>query len=245
VAASLEVALALPAAPAWARIATWTIAVLIALAVPAILVVDGFRVLATDTFVEWELGRDGFPPDLYGFTTEQRTALAKLGLRSIEPGSEGIVLLERARLSNGTPAFEDRELRHMQDVRSLFGAALRAQLVALIAIAVLGLALWRTRLRRAVPAGLFAGALVTVGIAVLAVPLILLGFDEFFTRFHEVFFSGDSWRFSSADTLIRIYPEQFWVDVSRIAAGLAVLQAIILGALSWWWLRSARRRDAA
>ena len=238
-------ALALPSAATWARIATWAIAVLIALAVPAILVVDGFRVLATDTFVEWELGRDGFPPDLYGFSTDERTSLAKLGLRSIEPGSEGIVLLERARLSNGTPAFEDRELRHMQDVRSLFGVALRGQLVALIAIAVLGLVLWRTRLRTAVPAGLLAGALATVGIAVLAVPLILLGFDEFFTRFHEIFFSGDSWRFSSADTLIRIYPEQFWIDVSRIAAGLAVAQAVLLGVLSWWWLRSARRRDAA
>ena len=238
-------ALALPAAPAWARIATWTIAVLVALAVPAILVVDGFRGLATDTFVEWELGRDGFPPDLYGFTVEQRTSLAKLGLRSIEPGTEGILLLERARLSNGAPAFEARELRHMQDVRSLFGAALRAQLVALIAIAVLGLLLWRTRLRTAVPAGLFAGALATVGIAVLAVPLILLGFDDFFTRFHEIFFSGDSWQFSSADTLIRIYPEQFWIDVSRIVAGFAVAQAMILGALSWWWLRTARRRNAA
>ena len=218
---------------------------MIALVVPAILVVDGFRVLATDTFVAWELGRDGFPPDLYGFSTAQRTSLAKLGLRSIEPGTEGIALLERARLPNGSPAFESRELRHMEDVRSLFGAALRAQLVALIAVVVLGLALWRTRLRAAVPAGLFAGAIATVGIAVLAVPLILLGFDEFFTRFHEIFFSGDSWRFSSADTLIRIYPEQFWIDVSRIVAGLAVAQAMLLGALSWWWLRRARRRNAA
>jgi integral membrane protein (TIGR01906 family) len=224
------------------RVATWTVAVLVALAVPAILVVDGFRLLATDAFVGWELGRDGFPPDLYGLTTDQRTALAKLGLRSIEPGSEGIALLERATLSNGSQAFEDRELTHMQDVRTLFGAALRAQLVALIAIVVLGLVLWRTRLRSAVPAGLLAGSLATLAIAVLAVPMILLGFDGFFVRFHEIFFSGDSWQFSNADTLIRIYPEQFWMDVSRIAAGFAVLQAIVLAALSWWWLRSVRRR---
>jgi len=74
--------------------------------------------------------------------------------------------------------------------------------------------------------------------------VILLGFDGFFVRFHEIFFSGDSWQFSNADTLIRIYPEQFWIDVSRITAGLAVLQAIVLAALAWWWLRSARRRAA-
>ena len=217
---------------------------LVAITVPMILVVNGFRVLATDTFVEWELGRDGFPPDLYGFDTEQRTALAKLGLRSIEPGSEGIVLLERATLPNGSPAFGERELTHMQDVRTLFGAALRAQLVALIAIVALGLLLLRTRLRTAVPAGLLAGSLATLAIAVLAVPVILLGFDGFFVRFHEIFFSGDSWEFSNADTLIRIYPEQFWVDVSRITAGFAVLQAIVLAALSWWWLRTVRRRLA-
>ena len=57
-------------------------------------------------------------------------------------------------------------------------------------------------------------------------PLILLGFDGFFTRFHEVFFEGDSWRFSTTDTLIRIYPEQFWGDVSTIAAVLTVGQAL-------------------
>lgn len=217
------------------------LAALVALAVPGILVVDGFRVLATDTFVEWELGRDGFPPDLYGLDVDQRTALAKLGLESIQPGSEGVPLLERATLPNGAPAFQERELTHMRDVGRLFGAALRLQLIAALVIAVLAVALARTRLRTAVPAGLLAGSLATLAIAVLAVPVIVLGFDDFFTRFHEVFFSGDSWRFSTADTLIRIYPERFWVDVSRLAAGIAVAQALLLGAVSWWWLHAARR----
>ena len=208
------------------------------------LVVNGFRVLATDTFVRWELGRDGFPADRYGLDTDERTTLALLGLRSIEPGSEGMVLLERATLPDGAPAFGERELTHMQDVRTLFVAALRAQLIAAIVIAVLALGLSRTRLRTAVPVGLLAGSLATLAIAVLAVPVILLGFDGFFTGFHGVFFEGDSWRFSSSDTLIRIYPEQFWVDVSRITAAFAVGQAILLAALSWWWLRAARRRSA-
>jgi integral membrane protein (TIGR01906 family) len=225
-------------------VAVWVLAVLIALAVPAILVVNGFRVLATDTFVEWELGSDGFPADPYGLDTEQRTALARTGLRSIQPGSEGIAVLERATLPDGSGAFEERELTHMRDVRTLFGAALRAQLIAVIAIAALALLLLRTRLRAAVPAGLLAGSLATLAIAILAIPVIVLGFDGFFTRFHEVFFSGDSWQFSNSDTLIRIYPERFWVDVSRITAAIAVGQALLLAALSWWWLRAARRRNA-
>jgi integral membrane protein (TIGR01906 family) len=215
--------------------------VAIAVVVPPILIANALRVLSTDTFVRYELGRDGFPPDRYGLTDEEREALALLGLRSIEPGSDGIVLLERATLADGSPAFDSRELSHMQDVRTLFGALLRGTLVAMVVIAVLALALARTPLRSVVPGGLLAGALATLAVAVLAVPVILLGFDGFFTRFHEVFFAGDSWRFSSTDTLIRIYPERFWEDVSQLGAGLTVLQALVLAPLAWWWRRSVRR----
>jgi integral membrane protein (TIGR01906 family) len=217
------------------------LALAIAVSVTPILVVNAFRVLATGTFVRFELGRDDFPADAYGLTADQRQALALAGLRSIQPGSEGIALLERARLPNGTRAFGLRELTHMRDVRRLFGIALRAQLIALVVIGALGLGLARTRLRAVVPLGLLAGALGTLAVAALAVPAILLGFDGFFVRFHEVFFSGSSWRFNNADTLIRIYPERFWQDVSRLAAAIAVGQALVLAPLAWWWHRAARR----
>ena len=60
--------------------------VVIAVVVPPTLIANAMRLLATDTFVRHELGRDGFPPDRYGFTDEQREALALLGLRSIQGG---------------------------------------------------------------------------------------------------------------------------------------------------------------
>jgi integral membrane protein (TIGR01906 family) len=227
-----------------ARFAAVALIVAIAVVVPPTLVVNAFRLLATESFVRRELGRDGFPADLYGLTDEQRETLALLGLRSIEPGSDGITLLERATLPDGSPAFDERELAHMTDVRRLFGGALRAQLLALLLLAGLALGLARTRFRTVVPAGLLAGAGATLVVAVLAVPVIVLGFDGFFTRFHEVFFTGDSWRFHTADTLIRIYPQQFWEDVSRLAALIVVGQAILLAPLAWWWLRAARRRSA-
>jgi integral membrane protein (TIGR01906 family) len=213
--------------------------VAIAIVVPPVLIVNALRVLATGAYTRWELDR--LEPDRYGLTEAQRESLAVLGLESIRPGSQGIVLLERATLPDGSPAFDERELSHMGDVRRVFGGALRAQLIGLIAIAALALALARTRLRTVVPRGLLVGALATLAIAILLVPLILLGFDSFFTRFHEMFFEEDSWRFSNTDTLIRVYPERFWVDVSQLAALLTVTQAVVLGGLAWWWLRAARR----
>lgn len=219
------------------RIAVVAVAVLVALVVPPVLVVNGFRVLATDTFTRWELDR--LPSDRYGLTDDEREELALTGLHSIEPGSEGVVLLERATLPDGSAAFGERELEHMDDVRGLFGLALRGQLLALVAVALAAVALARTSLRRAVPVGLLAGGLVTLAIAVLAVPIMLLGFDDFFTGFHEVFFEGSSWRFSSTDTLIRLYPERFWEDVSRIAAAIAVGQALALTVVARWWQQAA------
>ena len=217
---------------------------LIAVIVPPTLIANAMRILATDTFVRHELGRDGFPVDRYGLTEEQREALALLGLRAIEPGSQGIALLERATLPDGSPAFDERELAHMADVRALFVPIQRGGLAVVLVVAALAVGLARTRLRAAVPRGLLAGALATLVVAVLLVPVILLGFDGFFTRFHEMFFEGDSWRFSSTDTLIRIYPERFWEDVSRLAATITVVQAIVLAPLAWWWLRAAKRSAA-
>jgi integral membrane protein (TIGR01906 family) len=227
------------------RVPLVLLVLVVALAVPPILVVNGLRVLATDTFVRFEYGRDGFPSDRYGLTREQRTRLALLGLESISPGGRGVDLLRAARLPDGSAAFDQRELRHMEDVRSVFGAALRLQLVAMVAIAVLALVLARTRrFALAVPTGLLAGALATLAVAVLAVPVILLGFDSFFVRFHEIFFEADTWRFSSTDTLLRLYPEIFWQHTSQLAATITVLQAVLLAGLAWWWLRTVRRRRA-
>ena len=215
--------------------------VVIAVAVPPVLVVNALRVLATESFTRWEVDR--LEPDRYGLTDTRREALALLGLESIRPGSRGIELLENQRLSDGAAAFDERELSHMRDVRSVFGNALRVQLAVVIALVLLAVALARTRLRAVVPRGALIGALATLAVAVLAVPVIVLGFDTFFTRFHEMFFEGDSWEFADTDTLIRVYPEAFWVDVSRIAAALTVVQAAVLAGLSWWWwLRAARRR---
>jgi len=215
---------------------------LIAALVPLLLVVNAFRVLASESFVRYELGRPGFPSDTYGLGAADRLELALTGLASIRPGSEGIVLLERAALPDGSSAFNGRELRHMADVRRLFGAALRAQVAGLILLGVLVLALARdSRRRRLVPRGLLIGSLAMLGLAALAVPVIVLGFDGFFVRFHGVFFAGDTWRFADSDTLLRLYPEVFWRHTAQLAAGMVLAQTITLALAAWWWLRRTRR----
>ncbi len=225
---------------------TGLVVILIAITVTPIFVVNAFRVLSSDWFVRYELGKDDFPTDRYGLEGEDRLELALTGLRSIQPGSGGIALLERATLPDGSPAFDSRELRHMADVRRLLGQALRLQIIAVSVLLALGIALRRSsRWRTVVPRGLQVGALMTFAIALLAVPVILLGFDDFFVQFHSVFFSGDTWRFSTTDTLLRLYPEAFWQDTSQLTAGIVGLQAVIVSVLATWWLRRLRAEGIA
>jgi integral membrane protein (TIGR01906 family) len=220
---------------------TGLVVILIAITVTPIFVVNAFRILSSDWFVRHELGQDDFPPDRYGLEGNDRLALALIGLRSIQPGTDGIALLERATLPDGSPAFDGRELRHMADVRRLLGQALRLQLIVASILLALGIALRRSsRWRTVIPRGLQVGAFLTFGIAALAVPIILLGFDDFFVQFHSVFFDGDSWRFSTTDTLLRLYPEAFWQDTSRLAAVIVVVQAVAVSVAATWWLRRLR-----
>lgn len=214
---------------------------LIAATVPTLLLANSVRVLTNDWFVRFELERDGFPPDRYGLTGSERLELALIGLRSIQTGSEGLALLERATLPDRSHAFNSRELRHMADVRSLVGKALTAQFALLVLLLALALALFRSpRWRTVVPRGLLIGSLGMLVVAAVAMPVILLGFDGVFLRFHEVFFSGDTWRFSSKDTLLRLYPEVFWRNTAQLASAIVVGQAVAVALVARWWLSRLR-----
>jgi integral membrane protein (TIGR01906 family) len=214
--------------------------VAISLAVVVIVVINGFRLVATTPFVRAEYRLRALPPDV-GLSLADRRSLALVGLESIRPRSRGGELLERTTLPDGASAFNERELAHMHDVRVVFRRALRLQtlLAALLAVAAIGLR--RTRYRTLVPAGLLLGGLATLVGALALVPFVLLGFDGVFVRFHELFFDGDSWRFAADDTLLRIYPERFWEDTSVVIAALVVVQALVAAIAGRYWLRRVSR----
>src|SRR3990172_1392095 len=134
------------------RVALTLVTILVAVLVPPLLVTSALRIVANDWIVSFEYGHGGVPTDRYGLSTEERSALARLGLESISPGGRGIELLAEARLPDGEPAFNARELAHMQDVRDAFGLAMLVQavLLALVVVATLALA-FRPATRRVVP----------------------------------------------------------------------------------------------
>ena len=211
----------------------------IALLVPPLLMVNGMRVLANDWFVRFEYGRDGFPPDRYGMPRSERTRLALIGLRSIEPREHaGGELLRQARLRDGTPAFRAKELRHMSDVRRIVGLLFPLQPAILALVAAIATA--GTTAPRLVARGLQVGAALTLALAAVTAILVALDAVAFLDGFHTLFFEGESWRFAETDTLRRLYPDRFWSDTAILLGIGAAGQALLIGAAATAW----RRRQA-
>jgi len=208
---------------------------IIVVAVPIVLVVTPIRALMHPRWIYFEYGRADFPADLFGFTLTERTRLAILGVESII-GPRGVAVLQEARLSDGSPAFTEREIAHMQDVRVVTGNIYLAQATLLIVGMAAAIVLaWRPQTRSAVPAALQSGAFIAIILLIVMVVFVLTAFNTFFTAFHHVFFTGDTWLFNYSDTLIRLYPPQFWFDVATVIGAASLIEALVVYAAAWRW----------
>lgn len=207
-------------------------------AFPVLLVLIGVRLVMTPLFLSFEYQRAGFPADFYGFTTEDRLQYAPYALDYLLNG-EDIDYLGNLTFPDGTPLYNERELRHMHDVKivtqAAFGLALILGAAALAATAYLAR---RRDLRPVLAGSLLAGALLTLGIIAGIVAIAVANWDFFFSRFHQIFFEGDTWTFAYSDTLIRLFPEQFWFDAALAIGLLTVLGSLVALAAAWRWLRS-------
>ncbi len=216
----------------------------IALAMPFLFVVTTIRIIANDWFVNFEYSRPDFPPDRFGFTLDQRTPLALIGMHSVLPDSEGIVLLERATLPDGSPAFNEREIGHMTDVRILISKVYPIELIGLALIVILAIVLNQsTHWRDAMPNGLRWGSTLTLTILAALIAYMLINFDSFFLTFHQLFFEGTSFMFLYTDTLIRLYPEQFWSDAAIGIGVMTTVFALLVLIGSIWWLRRLKKAN--
>jgi uncharacterized membrane protein len=85
--------------------------------------------------------------------------------------------------------------------------------------------------------GLLGGAALTIALFVALGVFAAVGFQAFFTLFHRVFFAGDTWLFNYTDSLIQFYPLPFWFNTSLVLVGVTVVEAVVIGAVGWWWQR--------
>ncbi|TKV28720.1 DUF1461 domain-containing protein [Arthrobacter sp. NamB2] len=214
--------------------------VVVALFFPIIVVAAAVRAVATSSFLWLEYHRPGFPADRFGFSLDDRMTYGSYALDYVMNFAPprylgGLVTPE------GEPLFLASEVGHMADVKGVLGLSFAIALV-LFVLAVLACVYLARRYKGGVRRALFAGAVLTLaGIAVLTV-LAVLAWETFFTQVHALFFADGTWTFRVDDTLIRLFPEQFWTD-SAVTVAVLVLAATLLTLVLTWPTRGRRERS--
>ena len=204
---------------------------LVILAMPFFLGLGMIRAIIAWDYPAFEYPR--IAADQFGFTAEERLELAQgtlVYLQRPEPAAEVIGLLEGLRLpGTDRPLYNVREIGHMIDVKKV-ADGVNQQTGGPTDRALVGLAVllvpratrhygWRT---------LFYAGLATV-IALAAIALaILIAWPIFFTQFHQLLFPPETWTFAYSDSLIRLFPEQFWFDIGvLVSVGTLVLGVLV------------------
>ncbi|MBP8973050.1 MAG: TIGR01906 family membrane protein [Anaerolineae bacterium] len=215
---------------------------LLTLALPPLLVLTSVRLVMAEWFVQAEYHRPGFPADRYGFSRDERLHYAPFAVRYLR-NDAGISYLGDLTFPDGSPLFNERELQHMADVKTVTRAAFQVHRALLVAAGVSALLLARRRVtRRALWRALGDGSLLTIASILVLAVLVLASWDLFFDSFHALFFEGDTWVFRTSDTLIRLFPEQFWFDAALTVAVLTVSGSLLAMLVAW---RMERRMSKA
>jgi integral membrane protein (TIGR01906 family) len=206
--------------------------------IPPLLLLSPLYVLATNAFVHYEYNKPDFPPaDFYD--PAERLRLAEATVHYLRSNAGPDYLWELS--SQGQEVYNPREVKHMVDVKTVMSAAFWVHGICALLALLAAVFLWtrpggKRNVLRTVYQGCAALLILMVVIGVLA----YTSFDWFFVLFHRVFFQGDSWLFAYSDTLIQLFPVQFWMDATAGMAVLAVAASVLLGGVAYVLSRRVR-----
>lgn len=209
---------------------------------PVLITLTAVRLLATDRYLSFEYRKAGFPPDSFGYTQQQRFDLASSNIHYVRAHLPDDTLSSQS--LNGAPVYSPGEVAHMADVRAVFGSVLRAEWVAFMLLLLLGLDLWKAGGRLALASALRSGGLLTSGIILTLAFLALFAWQFWFETFHLFFFKPGSWLFLYSDTLIRLFPVDFWFDATMMISALSLAGGLLLALVGWAGKRMLAGRPA-
>ncbi len=215
----------------------------IAILVPFFLLMTSIRLLLTPVFLQIEYRMPGFPPDIYGFSLDDRLHWSRVSVEYLM-NEAGIEYLAEQQLRDGSPLYNERELSHMLDVKILVQQMLVAWRILAAVLVALAVWAWRGRWLAVFLGGLGLGGRLTIGLIVLILLAVAISFRALFTGFHMIFFEGDTWLFAYTDNLIRLFPMRFWQDAFIFMGVITLAGGLTLGLLGRRWSLAKQNEDA-
>jgi integral membrane protein (TIGR01906 family) len=86
-----------------------------------------------------------------------------------------------------------------------------------------------------VPGALLRGGLLSLGLLLGVGATMVLSWEWFFVTFHRLLFEDGTWTFGYSDTLIRLFPVRFWMDVGALLVGVLAGGALVASGVGWVW----------
>ena len=221
---------------------TQTLKLLTSLLVIIFIVGGAVQLLATDSYLAFEYGKASFPPDPFGYTQQERFELASSNIHYVRAHLPNDALANQT--LNDAPVYNPREVSHMVDVQSVFQSVSRIWQAVFILLILLGFFLWKKRERKALASAIQSGGLLTSGIILTIALLALFAWQFWFNTFHLFFFKPGSWLFSYSDTLIRLFPVEFWFDGTLTISVMSLVGGLLLALVGWRGKRRLAEKQA-
>ena len=136
--------------------------------------------------------------------------------------------------------FNEREIVHLQDIRGLvqLDRWVQGGSLAVMVICALVLVLWVKSTWWVSCRGLYQGSLATLCLMIILALWAVFGFEQLFLLFHLISFSNQFWILDPArDYLIMLFPEGFFYDVALFGFAAVMLQALVLGGVTFGILK--------
>lgn len=197
--------------------------------IPIVIILGAVRLVATKPYLSFEYSKPDFPEDFLGFDWTQRLTHASDNLKYVTEDQSLDNLAGQKH--DDTLLYNNRELKHMQDVQNVYQAIWQvwqaAWVLAILCVVSLS---WRKQDRTNVASALRTGSALTVSVVVVIGLTAIIAWQIWFVVFHQLFFQSGSWTFDFSNTLIRLFPEKFWYDAVLTISSLSV----IAGSLVFW-----------
>jgi len=218
---------------------TKTLKLFLILLIPIVIIATVVSLLVTDQYLAFEYSKSSFPPGSLGLTEQQRFILASTNIHYVRahlPSDE----ISKQTL-NGMPVYTSREVSHMADVRGVFQSVFQVWQFTTILLLLMGFTFWQKKEKLALSSAIQSGGLLTSGFILSIGLLAVFAWQFWFNTFHLLFFKPGSWLFAYSDTLIRLFPVEFWFDTTLTISGLSLMGGLIIALIGWRWQIAIQR----
>jgi integral membrane protein (TIGR01906 family) len=141
-----------------------------------------------------------------------------------------------------TDLFDERETEHMRDVKGLVRLNGTLQIASWSYVGifiVVGLLFRKRSVLNYLPRLLLWGGWLTVALILVIGLWSVVDFDSLFLAFHLLSFNNDLWLLYPGDSLLILFPQGFFNEAALFVAGFTIVEAILMGAVAWFWIRKS------